>query len=42
MVKELHVMETEGFWEIVLISSMPADRKVVGNRWVLTDKIMVP
>jgi hypothetical protein len=29
--KEFHPMETKGVWEIVLLSSMPADRKVVGN-----------
>jgi Reverse transcriptase (RNA-dependent DNA polymerase) len=38
MKKEFHAMETKGVWEIVLISSMPAGRKVVGNRWVLTEK----
>jgi Reverse transcriptase (RNA-dependent DNA polymerase) len=30
-------METKGVWEIFLMSSMPAGRKVVGNRWVLTE-----
>jgi Reverse transcriptase (RNA-dependent DNA polymerase) len=31
-------METKGVWEVVLLSSMPAGIKVVGNRWVLTEK----
>jgi Reverse transcriptase (RNA-dependent DNA polymerase) len=31
-------METKGDWEVVLMSSLPAGRKVVGNRWVLTEK----
>jgi Reverse transcriptase (RNA-dependent DNA polymerase) len=30
-------METKGVWEVVLMSSMPTGRKVVGNRWVLTE-----
>jgi Reverse transcriptase (RNA-dependent DNA polymerase) len=38
MKKEFHAMETKGVWEVVLMSSMPAGRKVVGNRWVLTAK----
>jgi Reverse transcriptase (RNA-dependent DNA polymerase) len=38
MKKEFHVMETKGVWEIVLMSSMPAGRKVVDNRLVLTEK----
>jgi hypothetical protein len=38
MKKEFHAMETKGFWKYVLMSSMPAARQVVGNRWVLTEK----
>jgi hypothetical protein len=38
MKKEFQAMETKVVWEIVLMSSMPAGRKVVGNRWVLTEK----
>jgi Reverse transcriptase (RNA-dependent DNA polymerase) len=38
MKKDFHAMGTKGFWEIVLKSSIPAGRKVVGNRWVLTEK----
>jgi Reverse transcriptase (RNA-dependent DNA polymerase) len=36
MKNEFHAMETKGVWEVVLMSSMPAGRKAVGNRWVLT------
>jgi hypothetical protein len=28
--KEIHAMETKGFWEVVLISSMPAGQMVAG------------
>jgi Reverse transcriptase (RNA-dependent DNA polymerase) len=38
MKKEFHAMETKGVWEVILMSSMPAGGKVVGNRWVLTEK----
>jgi Reverse transcriptase (RNA-dependent DNA polymerase) len=31
-------MEPKGVWEIVLMSSMPPGRNVVGNRWLLTEK----
>jgi hypothetical protein len=31
-------METKGDWEVVLMSNMPAGRKVAENRWVLTEK----
>jgi Reverse transcriptase (RNA-dependent DNA polymerase) len=37
-IKEYHAMETKGVCEVVLMSSMPAGRKVVDNRWVLTEK----
>jgi Reverse transcriptase (RNA-dependent DNA polymerase) len=36
MKKDFHAMETKGVWEVVLMSSMPSGRKVVGNRWVFT------
>jgi hypothetical protein len=36
--KVFHAMETKGIWEVVLMSSVPAGRKVVGNRWVLNEK----
>jgi Reverse transcriptase (RNA-dependent DNA polymerase) len=38
MKKEFHAMETKGVWEIFLMSCVPAGMKVVGNRWVLTEK----
>jgi hypothetical protein len=38
MKKEFHAIETKGFLEVVLMSSMPPGRKVVGHRWVLTEK----
>jgi hypothetical protein len=31
-------METKGVWEVVIMSKMPLGRKVLGNRWVLTEK----
>jgi Reverse transcriptase (RNA-dependent DNA polymerase) len=31
-------METKDVWEVVLMSSIPAGRKVVGNIWVLAEK----
>jgi Reverse transcriptase (RNA-dependent DNA polymerase) len=31
-------MEIRGVWEVVLMSNMPSGRKVVDNRWVLTEK----
>jgi Reverse transcriptase (RNA-dependent DNA polymerase) len=31
-------METKGVLEIVLMSSMPSGRKIVGNRWVYSEK----
>jgi Reverse transcriptase (RNA-dependent DNA polymerase) len=37
MKQGFHAIETMGVWEVVLISSMPAGRKGVGNRWVLTE-----
>jgi hypothetical protein len=37
MKKEFHAMETQGVWEVVLMSSMPAGREVVGDRWVLSE-----
>jgi hypothetical protein len=37
MKKEFHAMETKGVWEIVIKSSMLPERKVVGNRCVLTE-----
>jgi Reverse transcriptase (RNA-dependent DNA polymerase) len=36
--KDFHAMETKGVWEIELMSSMPAGRKVIVNRWALSDK----
>jgi cation transport regulator ChaB len=42
MNKKFHATETKGAWEVVLMSSMPAGRKVVGNRWVLTEKDVGP
>jgi hypothetical protein len=41
MKKEFNAMETKGVWEIVQMSSMPSGRKIVGNRWVYSDKLMV-
>jgi Reverse transcriptase (RNA-dependent DNA polymerase) len=38
MKKELHAMETKGVWKNVPISSMPHGRRLVGNRWVYTEK----
>jgi hypothetical protein len=38
MKKEFHSMETMGVLEAVLMYIMPSGRKVVGNRWVLTEK----
>jgi hypothetical protein len=37
MKKEFLAMESNGVREIVLMYSMPAGRKVVGNRWVLIE-----
>jgi hypothetical protein len=31
-------METKGVLEIVLMSSMPPGRKIIGNRWVYNKK----
>jgi Reverse transcriptase (RNA-dependent DNA polymerase) len=31
-------METKGVWNIVPLSSIPHGRKLVGNRWVYTEK----
>jgi hypothetical protein len=31
-------METKGVWEIVLMSSIPPGRKIIGNRWVYNEK----
>jgi hypothetical protein len=38
MIKQFHNMKTNCVWEVVLMSSMPARRRVVGSRWVLTEK----
>jgi Reverse transcriptase (RNA-dependent DNA polymerase) len=38
MKNEFHAIETKGVWEIVLLSSISAGRKVAGNGWVLTEK----
>jgi hypothetical protein len=38
MKKEFLAMETKGVWEIVLMSSMPPERKIIGNRWVYNEK----
>jgi hypothetical protein len=38
MKKEFLEMETKGVWEIVLMSSMPPGRKIIGNRWVYNEK----
>jgi hypothetical protein len=39
--KEFHAMDTKGFCEVVLMSSIPAGREVLGNRWILK-KMMEP
>jgi Reverse transcriptase (RNA-dependent DNA polymerase) len=36
--KEFNAMETKGVWEIAPMSSMPSGRKIVGNRWVYSEK----
>jgi hypothetical protein len=38
MKKEFHAMESKGVWKIVPLSSMPHGKKIVGNRWVYTEK----
>jgi Reverse transcriptase (RNA-dependent DNA polymerase) len=38
MNNEFHAMESKGVWKIVPLSSMPHGRKLVGNRWVYTEK----
>jgi Reverse transcriptase (RNA-dependent DNA polymerase) len=38
MKKEFHAMERKGVWNIVPLSYMPHGRKIVGNRWVYTEK----
>jgi hypothetical protein len=38
MTKEFHTMESKKVWKIVPLSSMPHGRKLVGNRWVYTEK----
>jgi hypothetical protein len=44
MKKEFHAMESKGVWKIVPLSSMPhgRNRKLVGNRWVYTEKSLAP
>jgi Reverse transcriptase (RNA-dependent DNA polymerase) len=38
MTKEFNAMEIKGVWNIFPLSSMPHGRKLVGNRWVYTEK----
>jgi Reverse transcriptase (RNA-dependent DNA polymerase) len=35
---EFHTMESKGVWKIVPISSLTHGRRIVGNRWVYTEK----
>jgi hypothetical protein len=38
MKQKFTAMETKGVWNIVPMSSMPSGRKIVGNRWVYSEK----
>jgi hypothetical protein len=38
MKKAFLAIETKGVWEIVLMSSMPPGRKIIGNIWVYNKK----
>jgi Reverse transcriptase (RNA-dependent DNA polymerase) len=38
MKRDFNAMETKGVWEIIPMSSMPSGRKIVGNRWVYSEK----
>jgi Reverse transcriptase (RNA-dependent DNA polymerase) len=38
MKREFNAMETKGYWKIMPMSFMPSGRKIVGNRWVYSEK----